>query len=79
MKCGESPLIIILDGMMFYVIRINKNTFFNIGKIVISDYLFPFVIPVKAGIQCFQYVLDTGLRRRDSVGNVLRGANKKWT
>jgi hypothetical protein len=61
MKRGESPLTIILDGIIFYVIRIKKNTFFNIGKFVISDYLFPFVIPVKAGIQCFQDVLDTGL------------------
>ena len=73
---------IILDGMIFYVIRINKNTFFNIGKFVISDYLFPFVIPVNPGsgsgtgigIQCFQDVLDAGLRRCDSVGNVLRRA-----
>jgi len=73
MKRGESPLTIILDGIIFYVIRIKKNTFFNIGKFVISDYLFPFVIPVKAGIQCFQDVPDTGLRRRDSVGDVLRG------
>jgi len=32
MKRGESPLMIMLDGMVFYVIRINKNTFFNVGK-----------------------------------------------
>lgn len=73
MECGESPLTIILDGIISYVIRINKNNFFNVGKFLISDYLFPFVISVKAGIHCFQDFLDTGLRRRDSGGDVLRG------
>jgi hypothetical protein len=53
MKRGESSLIIILDGIIFYIIRTSKDNFFNIGKFLISDYLFPSVIPVKGWIPVF--------------------------
>jgi len=36
------------------------------------DYSSLFVIPVNTGIQYFQVVLDTGLRRSDSAGDFLR-------
>jgi len=63
--CGIEPV-----PDTFYHIRQFFRFYSNDG-FVKSRFPLLSVIPAKAGIQCFQEVLDTGFRRRDSVGDFL--------
>jgi hypothetical protein len=45
---------------------------FNIDALVKSQKLYLFVIPAKAGIQCFQELLDSRLRGSDGIWDFLR-------